>query len=370
MTNTEVIYSEMLGRRTRTGGPHDQGISTYRKIGEALSEKRWDDAARLGNFLVDEANVCFTLYRQWIMDLSNFLAENGVSRDDIAAANADIIGKLSLPDGSPWNARRRWNDFLERIEEFVAAAHREDEAGALARADEARETWRQIHDRDVDHCYGLMDEIKTRLGESAIGPMYDKVLLPLFAWRYEKFDIDKHPWDEALDTLVLVALEAARGHLFGPERMGDIEVIETDDRWILRFDPCGSGGRTVRGDEVEGTPPRMEAPYNWTASEEPHSWNHFQKGVCHYCAHCIVLMEEMPIDRFGYPVRVVDPPIYDPDDASKGRYCQYQMFKDPKNVPEEYYTRVGRTKPTEFGSKAHGASDLSGASTAGLPGAG
>jgi hypothetical protein len=323
----------------------DQGISSHRKIGEALDEARWDDAARLGNFLVDEANVCFTLYRQWIMDLSNFLAENGVARTDIAAVNRGIVEKLVLPDGQPWNARKRWNDFLERVEELVAACHHHDAPAARLRLDEARETWRQIHDRDVDHCYGLMHEITVRLGEAAIGPMYDKVLLPLFAWRYEKFDIDKHAWEEALATLVLVALEAARGHLFGPER-------------------------TVRGDEIEGTPPRMEAPYNWSASQEEHSWNHYQKGVCHYCAHCIVLMEEMPIDRFGYPVRVIDPPIYDPDDPSKGRHCQYQMFKDPTNVPEEYYTRVGRTKPTVFGSSAHGASDLSGSSTAGLPGAG
>ena len=72
--------------------------------------------------------------------------------------------------------------------------------------------------------------------------MYDRVLLPLFAWRYEKFDIDKHPWDEALETLMLVACEAMRGHLVGPERTGDLELIETEDRYILRFDPCGSGG--------------------------------------------------------------------------------------------------------------------------------
>ena len=92
------------------------------------------------------------------------------------------------------------------------------------------------------------------------------MLLPLFAWRYEKFDIDKHPWDEALETLMYVACEAMRGHLVGPERTGDMELIETEDRYIVRFDPCGSGQRTVRGDWIEGTPPRMEAPYNWKVS--------------------------------------------------------------------------------------------------------
>ena len=100
---------------------------------------------------------------------------------------------------------------------------------------------------------------------------------------------------------MLVACEAMRGHLVGPERTGDMELIETDDRYILRFDPCGSGGRTIRGDRIEGTPPRTEPPYNWSVSEEPHTWNHGKKGVCHYCTHCVYLMEEIPMDRFGYP---------------------------------------------------------------------
>ena len=171
-----------------------------------------------------------------------------------------------------------------------------------------KETWRQCHDRDVDHTYALMSLVKEQLGEAAIRDMYDRVLLPLFVWRYEKFDIDKYPWDESLEILMLVACEAMRGHLVGPERTGDMELIELEDRYILRFDPCGSGQRTIRGDWIEGTPPRMEPPYDWTVTEEPHTWNHGTPGVCLYCTHCIILMEEMPMDRFGYPVRVVDPP--------------------------------------------------------------
>ncbi len=44
-------------------------------------------------------------------------------------------------------------------------------------------------------------------------------------------------------------------------------------------------------------------------------------------------------------------------------------FVRPTQVPEEYYTRVGRTKPTSFGSKAQGARELP-VMNAGLPGAG
>ena len=78
----------------------------------------------------------------------------------------------------------------------------------------------------------------------------------------------------------------------------------------------------------------------------------------------------MPIDRFGYPVRVIDPPVY-PDsdrDPERRQKCQWQMFKDPTNVPEEYYARVGRTKPSHFGSVAQGSGDLP--EVTGMPGAG
>ena len=44
------------------------------------------------------------------------------------------------------------------------------------------------------------------------------------------------------------------------------------------------------------------------------------------------------------------------------------MFKDPTKVPEEYYTRVGRTKPKTFGSTSHGAKELP--VITGMPGAG
>jgi hypothetical protein len=368
---TRIEYVPALGRRARLGSWEDQKISTYRKIREAIEARSWDDAAELGNYFVDEAKVCFAIYRQWIPDLNGFLAENGVSSDDLAAVNAEIVAKLTLPDGRAWDPYRQWHAFIEQVEEFVALVHREQGDAALAKLDELKETWRQCHDRDVDHTYGLMSEIIKRLGESAIGAMWDKVLLPLFTWRYEKFDIDKEAWEEGLETLMLVACEAMRGHLVGPERTGDFELIETEDRYILRFDPCGSGGRTIRGDWIEGTPARMEAPYNWTVSEEEHTWNHNTKGICHYCTHCIRLMEEWPMDRFGYPVRVIDPPQY-PDttlDPNVRQKCQWQMFKDPTNVPEEYYERVGRKRPSAFGSSAMGASELP-PPMSGMPGAG
>ena len=281
--------------------------STYLLIQQAIDAGEWDRAAELANYFVDEAEVCFAIYRQWIPDLRAHLRANGVSAEELAALDTEIVDKLNLPDGSRFDRYRMWHEVKQCIEHLVGAIHRHETDEAKALLDKAKETWRRTHDRDVDHSYGLMDAIVQRFGEAEIGPMWERVLLPLFAWRYDKFDISKHEWPEALDSLMLVAIEAMRSHLVGPERTGDMELEEHEDRFVLRFDPCGSGGRTVRGDWIEGTPPRMEPPYNWKVSEEPHSWNHFQTGVCHYCTHCIALMEELPIDRFGYPLRVIKP---------------------------------------------------------------
>jgi hypothetical protein len=371
VTETRIAFTELLGRRVRMGPWEDQKVSTYRKIIDALDAGRWDEAATLGSYFVDEANVCFTLYRQWIGDLNGYLREKEVDEGLIQARNEQAIAVAQLPDGSPWHPRKHWDRFLSQVQDFTAATYREQPDEAKQRLETMKETWRQCHDRDVDHTYALMSLVKEQLGEPAVRDMYDRVLLPLFVWRYEKFDVDKYPWDESLEILMLVACEAMRGHLVGPERTGDMELIELEDRFVLRFDPCGSGQRTIRGDWIEGTPARMEPPYEWTVTEEKHSWNHYTPGVCLYCAHCIILMEEMPMDRFGYPVRVIDPPVY-PDtdkDPNVRQKCQWQMFKDPTQVPEEYYTRVGRTKPAAFGSKAHGARELP-VVNAGLPGAG
>src|SRR5918999_557507 len=91
-----VRFSELLGRRIRTGSWDDQKISTYRKIQRAIADGEWATAARLGHYFVDEANVCFTLYRQWIADLNGFLASKGVDADDLDATNRRIVDLLRL----------------------------------------------------------------------------------------------------------------------------------------------------------------------------------------------------------------------------------------------------------------------------------
>jgi hypothetical protein len=368
----EMGFSEILRRRVRLGSWAEQKVSTYRKVLQAVGDERWDDAADLVEYFGQEAEVCWRLYRQWLVDLRAFLADEGVTEPELAAVDERLAELVRLPDGSAFDSHRQWERFTDLVGAARRAAGAADGSAVVALLDEAREVWRRTHDRDADSTYCYMSETAERFGDDAIPRMFDRVLVPLFAWRYEKFDIDKHPWDEGLEALLYVSCEAMRGHLVGPDRTGDFELEELEDRFVLRFDPCGSGGRVVRGDWVEDTPPRMQPPYGWRVSQEERDWNHFTKGVCLYCAHCIILMEHMPMDRFGYPIRVVDPPVY-PDtdrDPARRQRCQWTMYKDPTQVPAEAYARSGRAKPAAFGGAAHGAVPLPDPTSFGLPGAG
>ena len=84
-----------------------------------------------------------------------------------------------------------------------------------------------------------------------------------------------------------------------------------------------------------------------------HDWSWGQAGVCLYCVHCCQLQERIPIRRFGYPLRVIEPPLW-PEARGEGR-CTWTIYKDPAMVPAEAYERVGETKPAALGSLTRGA---------------
>ena len=104
-----IGFSEAIGRRVRLGDWQDQKISTYRKVLQALDEARVDDACELADYFVDEAKVCWVLYRQWIQRPRGLPdRQRGRRRRPRGAPRADIDGKLVLPDGSPFDSDAHW----------------------------------------------------------------------------------------------------------------------------------------------------------------------------------------------------------------------------------------------------------------------
>ena len=161
------------------------------------------------------------------------------------------------------------------------------------------------------------------------------------------FDTRVTPYPETLERNMYLVMEAMRAHLCGPERDGSLGIEEDDDKWVVSFAPCGSGGRSMLGDEVEGTGSRVLAPYEFGVTQERHDWAWNKEGICYYCAHCCLALEKLPMERWGHPVRVVDPPRWGgaADAPETRKQCTWTVYKTLEAIPDEVYRRVGHTKP-------------------------
>lgn len=345
-------YDEIFKRKIRTGDWVDQLVPTYQKIRQAIEAGKWEDAQAYIEYFHDEARIIYDLYTQWIADAKRCLADGGIKLDELEGIELDLKALVNHYLGGSYDRVAEWVAYRQLKAKLQRELHGQPEA-ALRTCADWKECWRSIHDRDVDYISGLFNTVAVRFGEQTIEKMYrEYVIGNLFNFRYERFDVSKHKWEDIFPSLIYISIEAMRGHLVGPGREGLMELTEYEDRVVLEFDPCGSGGRTVRGEPLDGTFSRMQAPYSYQvmAGEHDFAWN--KPGVCHYCVHCCVLMEKLPIERFGYPVRVVDPPTY-PD--RKDAKCRWTMYKRPEDVPEEVYRRVGESKPpsgTPLGSES------------------
>lgn len=130
--------------------------------------------------------------------------------------------------------------------------------------------------------------------------------------------------------------EFMRGLRSGPAQKGDFKIREEKDRWVMVFDPCGSGGAMIRRPQGGGS--------SLGKTTKPYSWAWSKVGVPYFCAHCCVWHEIMAIEKNGYPSRITECPGDDPVKA-----CKWYVYKDPNLIPERYFKRVGFKKdPSRF----------------------
>jgi hypothetical protein len=227
-----LTWSDALGKRIREGDWAEQAVSTY---------------------------------QVWTEGFLNWLRLEGVGEEELAAELGRLRGLLAFPDGEAYEPKSRCEAFgaaagllANRLRAFEIEGD-----SAVAATRELRESWRQLHDRGADFQAGLLTFVARRFGEPRLEDCYRYVLGPYLQERYRPFDVRERPYDETVYRNLYLSFEAMRGHLCGPGREGNLEFEEDDDRVVLRFDPCGSGGRMQRGDAVEGTPSRAEPPYEF-----------------------------------------------------------------------------------------------------------
>lgn len=354
----ELVWSETIGKRVRTGDWAEQTIPTLTKAREALAEAgdefglkagRREEAAQLVDYFMEEAKVVYVIYESWTEGFLGWLSSKGLTQVELDGEIARLNALMAFPDGTPLDAKARWRALGERAGRLGNAVRAYDISGADAdvEMDGINEDWRRLHDRYADVMAGVLAFVARRFGEPALEDCYRAVLEPYIQERYMPFDVRVNPYGSTLEKNVYTVFEAMRAHLVGPARDGSMEVEETEDRITVKFDPCGSGGRSMRGDDIEGTGSRVLEPYEFGVTQEENDWAWNEKGVCYYCAHCCLTLEKLPAERWGHPVRVVDPPIWggSADAESTQKKCTWTVYKSLEAIPESAYERIGHTKP-------------------------
>jgi len=115
-----------------------------------------------------------------------------------------------------------------------------------------------------------------------------------------------------------------RGHL------QPMTIEEDDEKVCITMQPCGSGERIIQKGGYEA---------GLAIIKEPGPLTYGMKNFPVYCVHC-PLLEMMEIERTGDfgNVHIITEPIYHGS-------CRFTFYKDPADIPEEYYTRIGKKKP-------------------------
>ena len=334
-----LVLHEWMSQKIRRGTWRDHCKSTYDLFAEHLNAGRFEGAAELARYTLQEAQEAVDLYLIWLRQTREFMAEKGVDMGAAAEDERALLASLANADGTPFDPVGGWGRVCADANEAAAWCSALEGDKAIASLEASRTGWLDTHDRLCDWVQGVIAILAKHAGEETIGALWQRLMGPMFE-TYERYDIDRTPWEVSAERLLQVTAEALRGHLSGPGRRGSLDVIEEEDRIGFRFAPCGSGGRNFTG-ETHGAYPLTTQEHDW-------AWN--TKGVCLYCAHCCALSELNPISRFGYPARVVEPPYT--NESGSRRHCTWWIYRSPELVPDEAYRRTGHSKPAALGGHA------------------
>jgi hypothetical protein len=306
-------------------------VSTFTLIEAAVASGDGAAAAELTRYTITEMAEPIAVFPPFHERAREFLAQHGVGAPEIEVAENELAARRP---GVSTDLAASWESYVAVARRCATSLDSGSNEEALHELLSELDSWRPAHDLACDLVHLHFAICAERLGENLIGEMWDYLLGAFYSTR-DKYDTFETPWEQSFKALLLDAFETFRGHLSGPDRRGDIEITDEPDRVKVTFAPCGSGGRGF----LSG--PDREPSFAVTATAHDWSWN--KEGVCLYCVHCCQLQQRVPIKRFGYPVRVVEPPTW-PEQGGTGR-CTWYVYKDHSLVPDEAYEAVGETRP-------------------------
>ena len=208
---------------------------------------------------------------------------------------------------------------LDLVIEAIDAGDK-DKAKALAKR--MKQEFNFLHDGYFFWVTGLQTYIYKNYGIEAVEEAERE------AHTIEAKVVFKPPEKTDIRSRVEHLASGLRGH------MQPIVIKEDDKRVSLSMKPCGSGERLIQmgGYDPETGLSRVKDAHNIT-------WG--KKDFPLYCVHCPV-MEALELEGTGQfgAVHVVTDPIYH-------GACEFVFYKNPEDIPEEFYSRIGKKKPSD-----------------------
>ncbi len=235
---------------------------------------------------------------------------------------SDIIGRLLRQE----NPEGLGISTLSHVEAAMDAG---DTRLAKEQLEYARLEWQVVHDMYVNWAWSFFSYIQQTQGDEALEQAYRDILGSYYRSRYDAV------MAADTETQLQLSVEGLRGHLMGPGRRGEVPVTDEGKRWRIDLQPCGSGGVAIKRIR-EGKEPN---PQLFGFADKAHDWTWGKENVCHYCGHCAFVNEILAIENYGHPLRVTE---YSGDNEGS---CIWYIYKDPKDIPAEYYERVGKAAP-------------------------
>jgi hypothetical protein len=205
------------------------------------------------------------------------------------------------------------------LDKALEAIDAGDKVKAKKLALQAQKEYNHLHDGYFTWASGLLTYIYNNYG------IDDVEKAERFAHTIEANLVFRPPEKKDLRSLVEHMVKMVQGH------MQPVTIEEEDDKFIIAMHPCGSGQRLIQIGGYEAGLAKIKEPHNITWQE---------KDFPIYCVHCPV-MELLNIDNTGGylgAVRFQSTPI-------ESGLCKFVLYKNPDDIPERFYTRIGKKKP-------------------------
>lgn len=296
----------------------DAGRLTVDLIAERLQQGEAPAAEKLACRFQQELMTMFYSYTGWEKSILRCIAElDTPARADEALAAIEDFDAAPERKVEIQGVAERWNVELDAIKDLIGAG---SDTEACERANRLREEALALHDSVMSRVVALLSIVSRDHTPEELNWVLSEVMRP------EAMDPDgKIPFREKVENI----MRFTRCHLL------PFTVSEDDEKVTFMPNPCPSGARLIR----EG---HYEAPRNNAIVRDVGPLTYGRKEFPVYCCH-EPAMELSSALRTGVPLFIVDPP----EDVGFSP-CKIYVYKDPTEIPEKYYQRLGLKKPEDL----------------------